>query len=255
MELTDRQMNILALIRTNGRVEVDALAASFGVTTQTIRRDLGELCDRGLAARNHGGASQSVSVSNVGYEARRKIQISEKEDLGRIAASLIPNDCSLALNIGTTTEQVARALGEHSNLVVLSNNVNIITSFIGSKAKDLILVGGSVRQSDGAVVGEDAVKFIARYKVDYAIIGASAIDDDGAVLDFDAREVSVSRAILKNSRTKILVCDSSKFQRTAPVRICQVSDLDYFVTDVLPPPNFCDAARLGGTTILTADRK
>jgi len=253
MELNSRQTNILAAIRSAGRVEVEALANSFSVTTQTIRRDLSQLCDRGLAARTHGGAKRLLSVSNVGYEDRRRLQMESKEKLGICAAALIPNDCSITLNIGTTTEQVAHALGEHSDLVVLSNNVNIITAFIGSKAKELILVGGSVRHSDGAIVGADAVEFISRYKVDYAVIGASALDSDGAVLDFDAREVSVARAILKNARTKILVCDSTKFEKSAPVRICQIGDLDYFVTDIPPPDSFAKAASLRNTEILIAN--
>ena len=252
MDITERQREILALIRTQGRVDVDTLAASFNVTTQTIRRDLGELCDRGLAARTHGGAKRMLSVSNVGYEERRKIQIAAKERIGRVAASLIPNDCSVTLNIGTTTEQVAHALSGHTGLIVLSNNVNIITMFIGSNVKELILVGGSVRQSDGAIVGGDAVEFISRYKVDYAVIGASALDDDGAILDFDSREVSVARAILRNARTKILVCDATKLQRSASVRICHVSELDYIVTDTTPPSRFMEAAKHGKTQVLTA---
>ena len=253
MELTDRQSEILAFIRTNGSAEVEALSGSFNVTTQTIRRDLAELCDRGLASRTHGGAKRLLSVSNVGYGQRRKIRATEKEKMGEITAGLIPNDCSVALNIGTTTEQVAQALAGHSDLVVLSNNVNIISSLMGAKMKQLILVGGSVRPSDGAIVGEEAVEFISRYKVDYAIIGASALDEDGAILDFDTREVSVARAILKNARTKILVCDNSKFAFSAPVRICHISDLDYFVTDLTPSPSFQAAAREGETQIIVAD--
>lgn len=253
MELTERQQRILALIRTEGKAEVEALAQAFEVTTQTIRRDLAELCDRGLAARTHGGARRLISVSNVAYDERRKIQIEVKEDIGRRTAALIPNDCSIAINIGTTTEQVGRALADHVDLVVLSNNVNIITSFIGARVKELILVGGSVRHADGAIVGEDAVNFISGYKVDYAIIGASALDEDGAILDFDSREVSVSRAIMRNARTKILVCDSSKFERSAPVRICNIADLDYFVTDREPPAHFVEEARKGNTTVLVSD--
>lgn len=253
MELSTRQMNILTEIRTDGHVQVEVLANTFGVTTQTIRRDLSEVCDRGLATRTHGGAKRLLSIAGDNYEQRRKLQIDAKEQLGLIAASLIPDDCSLALNIGTTTEQVAQALSNHNDLVVLSNNINIISSFIGSKAKELILVGGSVRQSDGAIVGEDAVEFISRYKVDFAVIGASAMDEDGTILDFDAREVSVARAILNNARTKILVCDSSKFKTNAPVRICQVADLDYVVTDATPPASFQEAATHGNTEILTLD--
>lgn len=251
MELSDRQQEILGQLRRDDRVEVEDLAQRFGVTTQTIRRDLAELCDRGLAARTHGGARRIASVSNLEYRDRRAERAAEKEAIGRLAATLIPNDCSVTLNIGTTTEQVSRALTGHQGLVVLTNNINITTTFMGSKLKELILVGGSVRQSDGAIVGEEAVEFISRYKVDYAVIGASGLDPDGSVLDFDAREVSVARAILRNSRHRILVCDSAKFDVTAPVRICDIGDIDTLVTDRDPPAAFAEVARQADTRILT----
>jgi len=108
-----------------------------------------------------------------------------------------------------------------------------------------------VRQSDGAVIGDEAVEFISRYKVDYAVIGASSIDVDGSILDFDCREVAVSRAILRNARTRILVADHTKFERSAPVRICDVSELDYVVFDSPPPDAFLEMANSGGTQILT----
>jgi len=254
MEFSTRQRDILSLIRSEGQVEVDHLAADFDVTTQTIRRDLALLCDRGLAARTHGGARRIVTVTNLAYEERRRLNSTAKEAIGTAAAGLIPANCSVILNIGTTTEHVARALVAHDGLVVLSNNVNIISCFVGSQVKELILVGGNVRQSDGAIVGDDAVAFISNYKVDYAIIGASALDDDGAIMDFDGREVAVARAILRNARTKILVADHSKFERTAPVRIASVADLDYVVMDKTPSDQFSEAARRGDTrVILTGD--
>lgn len=253
MDLTARQEKILSLLRSAGSVETEELADRFDVTSQTIRRDLGELCDRGLAVRTHGGAKRIASVANREYHERRQSRATEKEAMGSLAASLIPDNCSITLNIGTTTEQVARALAGHKGLVILSNNINIINTLIGTSTRELILVGGAVRTSDGAIVGEDAVEFISRYKVDFAVIGASSLDPDGAVLDFDAREVSVARAILRNARMKILVCDITKFERTAPVRICDIGDLDYMVTDREPPEPFRDAARRGDTEILIAD--
>jgi len=245
-----RHEAILALIRNKGAVQVEDLAVRFDITTQTIRNDLRDLSVRGLVTRTHGGAHRVETVTNREYAERRKLMGAEKTAIGAGAAALIPDDCSVALNIGTTTEQVARALSGHAGLVVLSNNINIINLLVGSKAKQLILVGGTVRASDGAIVGEDAVDFISRYKVDYAVIGASALDEDGAVLDYDAREVSVARAILRNARTRILVCDGSKFERTAPVRICNIGDLDHFVTDEEPPASFRDAARAGQTEVI-----
>ncbi len=235
--------------------QVDAadLAARFCVSIQTIRGDLRDLSEAGLLNRTHGGASRVILAANRDYGARRRLNAHSKERIATLAASLIPDNCSLTLNIGTTTEAVARALSKHRDLVILSNNINIINTFMGTKAKELILVGGAIRQSDGAVVGEDAVEFIARYKVDFAVIGASALDADGSVLDYDAREVSVARAILRNARTRILVCDHSKFQRTAPVRICDISELDYVITDLAPPRGFVDAANRSQTQILTLE--
>ena len=253
MNMTSRHEEILGLLRIQGAVEVDSLAHRFGVTTQTIRNDLALLGRRGLIQRTHGGARRLMSVSSRDYAERRSHRGAAKQAIGCRAAGLIPNDCSIALNIGTTTEQVAHALNDHSDLMVLSNNINIINLLTGCRSMALVQVGGRVRQRDGAVVGEDAVEFISRYKVDYAIIGASSLDADGAILDFDVREVSVARAILQNSRTRILVCDSSKFETRAPVRICDIRDVDYFVTDLPPPDSFAVAAEQGRTSIMVAN--
>lgn len=255
MNLSNRQNSILNLIRSGGKVEVDELAAHFDVTTQTIRRDLNVLSGLGLASRIHGGAQQAPTVSNVGYEERRELASAEKQSIGSAAAALIPNDCSIMLNVGTTTEQVARSLFHHTDLMVVTNNVNIVNTLKGSPSKELILAGGTVRESDGAIVGEAAVEFMSRFKVDFAIIGASALDVDGAVLDFDAREVSVARAILKNARTRILVSDYNKFERTAPLRICEVADVDYVVTDKAPPQEFADHCKAANTTLIVTDKK
>lgn len=94
------------------------------------------------------------------YHERRR-RAFEKEAMGVLAASLIPDDCSVTLNIGTSTEQVAQSLAGHKGLVVLSNNINVINKLIGTGVRKLILVGGTARPSDGAIVGEDAVEFIS----------------------------------------------------------------------------------------------
>jgi len=250
MSLNERQEQIIRELRDNGKVDVESLTLRFGVTSQTVRRDLGDLCDRGLAMRTHGGARRVVSTSSFGYEERRLFNRAEKERIGRIVASLIPNDCSVILNIGTTTEQVARALADHQDLMVISNNINVIQILRNSKLRDLVIVGGGVRQSDGAIVGDQAVEFISKYKVDFAVIGASSIDTDGSILDFDSREVAVARTILKNARTRILVADKAKFNRSAPVRICDLTDLEYVVMDDPPPARFSEAAERAETKIL-----
>lgn len=252
MDATTRQNEIIELLNTQDRVEVEDLAQRFGVSLQTVRTDLRDLSQRGALSRVHGGAVRVSSAATRAYADRRKLNAAGKLAMAAVTAELIPENCSITLNIGTSTEQVARALSGHRGLTVISNNINIINMMMGGEARELILVGGAVRQSDGAIVGEDAVEFISRYKVDFAIIGASALDADGAIMDHDGREVSVARAILKNARTRVLVCDHSKFDRSAPVRICDVSDLDVVITDAPVPDAFAEAAHAAGTRIIVA---
>lgn len=238
-----RQQDIVRLAREQGRVDVETLASRFNVTPQTIRKDLNDLCELGLLQRYHGGAVISSSVANFGYDARRQIATEEKRRIGAKAASLIPDNCSILINIGTTTEQVATALRGHKGLMVITNNINVANILMGTPEIELIIAGGVVRQSDGGVVGEAAVDFIRQFKVDYAVIGTSGIDEDGTLLDYDYREVKVAKAILGCARQTMLVADRLKYERTAPVRIGHLSDLDYFVTDAPPPPQLTAICR------------
>jgi DeoR family glycerol-3-phosphate regulon repressor len=241
--LSDRQKAILEHARIHGEVEVDPLAESFRVTPQTIRRDLNQLCDARLLQRVHGGALVHDGVENLGYAARRQIAAQEKKAIGKRAAELIANDSSLFINIGTTTESVAEHLKHHTGLLVITNNLNVVNTLRPSQSIDVMTAGGTVRREDGGIVGETTAEFFAQFKVDYAVIGASAIEQDGAVLDFDLREVQVAQAIIRNARSVMLVADASKFQRECPVRIGNIGDIDYFITDETPPTAFMDICR------------
>lgn len=249
MELSARQSEILGAARRDGRVSVDGLAERFAVTPQTIRRDLGDLCARGLLARVHGGAVPSNSVANTGYAERRVLAAEAKRRIGEAAARLIPESCSLFINLGTTTEQVARALHGHRDLAVITNNINVVNILSGAPTKELIIAGGVVRPSDGGIVGEATADFFRQFKVDFAVIGASALDADGSVLDYDLREVRVAQAILANARQSILVADAMKFARSAPMRIAPIGEIDIFVTDQPPPRGFTSVCRSEGVRI------
>jgi DeoR family glycerol-3-phosphate regulon repressor len=254
-DLNLRRQEILALARSQGRVNVEDLASRFEVTPQTIRKDLNELCDQRLLSRIHGGAVIASGVENVGYEARRFIAQEEKRAIGKAAAAVIPNNTSLFINIGTTTEEVARALLDHEGLLVITNNINVASILYRHQRIEVIIAGGPLRRSDGGIIGGAAVDFIRQFKVDHAVIGASAIDEEGALLDFDYREVRVSQAIIGNARQVILVSDRLKFERSAPVRIGHLSQIDVFVTDELAPGPVADLCRAQGVRVIEAQTK
>ena len=246
-----RQRDILKLARAAGWVEVEDLAQRFEVSAQTIRRDLGELADQGLLDRVHGGAVLVAGVSNLGYEARRVLHESAKDRIGRSCASMIPDNSSLILNIGTTTEAVARALLEHRNLTVVTNNMNVANTLIDNESCEVIVAGGIVRRSDGGLVGDLTSEFLANFKVDFAVVGCSALEMDGDVLDFDLAEVRVSRTILRQARTLLLVTDLSKLTRTAPVRMGSLADMDAVVTEAPLPAELQDRCAGWGTQCVT----
>ena len=250
MFLSGRQAEILEIAKVEGRVQVDDLAQRFGVTPQTIRKDLNDLCEGRALTRIHGGAIFPSGTENVRYEARRSIAATEKYAIGRAAAGLIPNNASLFINIGTTTEAVGEALRNHHELMVITNNINVANRLRILPAIEVVIAGGVVRGSDGGIVGEAAVDFIRQFKVDYAVIGASAIDEDGALLDFDFREVKVAQAIIANARHVILVADSTKFERTAPVRIGHISQVNTFITDICPSQKLRDMAAENGVQLI-----
>ncbi|MBC8267502.1 MAG: DeoR/GlpR transcriptional regulator [Rhodospirillaceae bacterium] len=251
--VSPRQHDIVDRARHQGRVVVDELAEHFDVTPQTIRKDLNELCEQGILQRVHGGGILVSGVRNYNYEARRSLASDEKKQIGLKAASLVPDNSSLMINIGTTTEQVAYALRGKRGIMVITNNINVVNILHGVPNIEVIVAGGVVRSADGGVVGEATVDFIRQFKMDYAIIGASAIDEDGSILDYDYREVKAAQAIIENARNCILVADSTKFERTAPVRIGHISQLSGFVTDNPPPAPFARICREHDVEVILAD--
>ena len=229
-----RHSKILEQARQTGKVTVDGLAEAFDVTLKTIRRDLSDLADQGLLDRVHGGAVLPSGLTNIGYEDRRRLNDLAKAQIGPKCAQLVSNRASVFLGIGTTCEAVARALVHHDGLMVVTNNLNAVPILSASPNCTVIVTGGTVRPSDTGLVGAQAAATVQGFMFDHAIIGCSALDTQGGMFDYDLDEVVVSQAIISNSRQTILVADAAKFDRKAPARICNVSQMDAFVTDQMP---------------------
>lgn len=238
--LSKRQRLILTMVNEQGFATIEALASHFDVTPQTIRRDINRLCECQLIQRYHGGASRSSSVENVDYSTRKNILNLEKKRIAEMVAKQIPDRASLFINLGTTTEEVAKSLSKHKKLRVITNNLNVALTMSNNKDCDVIIAGGMVRSRDKGITGEATVEFIRQFKVDYGIIGVSGIDEDGTLLDYDYHEVRVAREIINNSRNVFLVTDHTKFTRNAMVRIADIAGIDAIFTDQKPPKPFRD---------------
>ncbi len=185
MSQTFRHPEILEIARREGKVTVEGLAQRFGVTVQTIRRDLTDLAEAGRLERVHGGAVLPSGTMNIGYEERRNLNPAAKRAIAQACAAEIPNNISIFLNIGTSTEAVAEELMHHENLMVVTNNMNVANILAGNRDCEIIVTGGQLRRADGGLVGNLASETIRQFKFDLAVIGCSALDRDGDLLDFD----------------------------------------------------------------------
>ncbi len=226
---------IVTFVRQQGFVPISLLAEQLNVTVQTIRRDVNQLSDEGKISRFHGGVGLPSSVENIEYSARKGLNMSEKKRVANLVAQHIAPHSSLFINIGTTTETVARELLQHEDLRFITNNLNVATLLNAHSDFEVVVAGGKVRSHDGGIVGQTANDMISQFRVDYAVIGISGIDDDGTLLDYDHDEVRATQTIISNARQVFLVADHTKFSRRPMVRAGSVTQVSALFTDRLPP--------------------
>lgn len=233
--LNPRQQALVERVKREGSCSVDSLATAFDVTPQTIRRDILQLEQVGQLRRYHGGATLPGSADNLAYATRQTLQSAEKRLIAEVVAQHIPDHSSLFISLGTTTEEVAKALHRHRGLRIVTNNLHVAMMMCDYPAAEVTVVGGVVRPRDRGVTGEAAIDLIRQFNVDYAVIGISSIDSSGTLRDFDYREVRVTQAVMAQAQQVFLVADHSKFDRPALVRLGELRDVDAFFTDVPPP--------------------
>lgn len=229
-----RHDKILDLVNKDGYVSVEALADELDVSAQTIRRDIKKLSDEKLLLRHHGGAGKASSVVNTDYNIRKVSKISEKERIGEAIADEIPDNSTIFITIGTTTEIIAKQLLKRSGLRIITNCLGVANILHSKKDFEVMVCGGKIRDSNGGITGPTALDFVHHFRADYLITSIGSIEPDGTLLDFDFNEVTMVQAMMKASREMFLAADASKFSATAAVGVGQLADVDHFFTDEMP---------------------
>ena len=232
--LSGRQRDILALIQAEGAQYIEALAARYGLTTQTIRRDINALCDLGYARRFHGGVDAPIEARNISINARAALNSLAKQRIARrVAAGIVPGS-TVFMGIGSTVQFVAQALRDHEGLRVVTNNIDVALMLCDAPQIEVLMTAGQLRHNDRDVVGTDTLGFFEKFYASYAIVGAGALDAAKGVLDFSYSEAQTTSTLIANSRTTFLVADVSKWTRNASVRVVPFSGIDCLYTDRLP---------------------
>ncbi|MCO5148067.1 MAG: DeoR/GlpR family DNA-binding transcription regulator [Aquamicrobium sp.] len=233
--ITERQARIVEIVTQQGFATIDNLARDFGVSAQSVRRDIIRLDAEGMLQRFHGGVGVRETSVRLGYAEKRTVAADAKQRIAAKAASLIPDGSVVFLDVGTTVEAVARELAGKRRLHVFTASLAAATILSDHPAIDLFVIGGSVRGVDGSLVGETTLSTLSRFRFDYAVIGFSGIDRDGAFMDYDIEKVGVKQAAMEQAGHSFVVGDSSKFRKSAIVRFSGRPDSLSLVTEMRPP--------------------
>jgi len=247
-----RAQTIVDRVKVLGFQTIDALAAEFGVTPQTIRRDVNSLCDRGLVRRRHGGVELPPQGENLAYQARQVLNIEAKRRIARLVADDVPDRASLFFGIGTTPEQCALALADRPGLRVMTNNLNVAMMLCGNPSCEITIAGGRLRNLDRDVIGSEAHGFFDSFAADIGIFGVAGVAADGTLLDFNLDEVVIRGSLARHCRQRFLVLDHTKFGRDATVRGGHITTASAVYTDRPVPAGIASMLRDAGVRLALA---
>lgn len=244
-DTSNRRRKITEMIKNTGSVQVSELSDQFGVSLQTIRKDLQFLEERGVAARAYGGAI-SADVVNVSIEplieAKQTSNIDQKERIGRFAASMVKPGEAIMLDSGTTTLQIARFLPDDEDITVVTNDFNILSVLTQKSKIKVVLLGGEFRRKNAAFYGAQAVGALDDLSLDRLFLGVDGFDVECGITTHHEPEAQLNRKMVEAARKVVAVCDSSKFSKICLHRIVDISELDELITDENVPKEIVEAA-------------
>lgn len=235
-----RQRRLLDRAAEAGAVSVSGLADEWGVSRETIRRDIAELARQGRLVKTHGGAV-ALSEPEPAPDMRRARNPAGKARIGRAAAALVPDGASVILDSGSTTACVAAGLAGRQGLTVYTSDLGLARTLHRGGAR-VLLLGGMIEAGGEATGGLDALDMLARYRADFAFVGAGGLTADGALTDFTRDGAALRAAMLARGAAAYVVLDREKFGRATAVEISGFGAGVGLITDAAPPASL--AARL-----------
>jgi DeoR/GlpR family transcriptional regulator of sugar metabolism len=240
---TERREQILAELRLAPHVRISALAERFGVSAETVRRDVDALSDEGLVNRAYGGASAAPMGVQPPFGERDRARIEERARIGRLAASLVKPGEVLMIDAGSTTTQLARALTVNGKgLTVLTNSLSVAQTLGQNGSADIMLCPGDYMPNESAVYGSETEAFISRFHANRAFIGAGAIAPEG-IMDVNRAGSGIKRAMLRQAEKVYALIDHSKFNQMLLSLVVDLGAIDVLICDQEPTGALAKALR------------
>jgi len=233
----ERRRRILTSLERAPAVTTDKFAAELGVSPETVRRDLIELERRGMLRRVHGGAASlaRLAAAESAYSERILEQSEAKRAIGAAAAGLVAARQTVVIDVGTTSLEVARALPHDLRATIATPSLLVAAELSKRPHVQVLVAGGQVRAGDLACSGAETTGFFRDLHADIAFLGSGAVSPAAGLTDYHRDEVPTKRVIIAHAQRVLVLADSSKFDRSAPYRVCDLSDLDGIVTDTPLP--------------------
>jgi DeoR family transcriptional regulator of aga operon len=251
----ERQEKILELLNEKGYVEVTELSKLFSISEMSIRNDLNDLNRQGKLQRKYGGAN-TIQVHNRELPLTKKHNrnYEEKKMIGRAAAKLVTDGNSIMLDAGTTAEHIVPFLYNHHDLTIITNAINIINLLLQLPAVNLYTVEGKVDSKSYSIIGEQAETALKKYNAKIAFITVDGISLEKGFTNNSKEATNISRILLNNSHTKIMLADSSKIGKIGIFPLCDWEDIDIWVTDDKVPDDFMKQVEARGVQVIIAQR-
>jgi DeoR family glycerol-3-phosphate regulon repressor len=233
---TPRHGVILKLLQERGSLSVAALANELAVSEETVRRDVRPLALAGEVVKLHGAVALPHEIGEAPFERRMRENAEAERAIARHAACKIEDGDSLMLDTGTTTSIFARELLRKRNLTIVTNSSDIARTLATVNGNKVYMAGGELNGDNGAAFGTSAVEFAARFRVRHAIITIAALDAQFGPMDSYLAEAEFARMVLSRGERRIILTDSSKFGRTALIKVCDLEAVDLVISEAAPPP-------------------
>jgi DeoR/GlpR family transcriptional regulator of sugar metabolism len=252
MDASERVGRLVEALRRDGRVEVTRAAVEFGAAEMTIRRDLDQLVERGVALRVRGGAINLLMCGEELPFAMREIEAVEaKRRIAGIVADLIRDGEMVGLDSGTTVLETARAMVAR-RVMVMPFSLHAATVMAAGSGVRLMMPGGDCRPGELAMVGPLALASIAAVRFDTVVLGSCGVSQEGQVMAHDLGDAAVKQAMLASARRSVLALEGAKFGRGALAVVQELSRFDVVVTDTTAPDLVLAGLRAGGVEVHVA---
>ncbi|WNC91923.1 DeoR/GlpR family DNA-binding transcription regulator [Paraburkholderia sp. FT54] len=249
---TQRQAEILRLVREQRTCTITDLAGQFDVSDETIRRNIKPLIADGLLIKVHGGVMLPERLDEPPFQRRMTASLEGKRAIGARLGELVRDGDSLILEGGTTCLHIAQALAGRARLTVVTNSIEVARVLAPRNGNRVFIAGGELRPDDGAAFGDSVLAFLRQFHVRYAIVSVTAIDMQGRFMDALPADVAFSLAAFAQAEQRVVAADHAKFAHSALVHAFGADAVDLLVTDEAPAPALAQVFAAAGVDVEVA---